>query len=363
MSNHNDGVYTRGDRAGYWITWTDAQGHRRRRLVHVKTLKQARAARGKELVKVEQAKCLGFAPPGEETFADVATRFLAHQKARLTPKAYERETGIVNGHLSKFFAGPLATVRRIDIQKYVTKRAGDVSAHSVQKELNVLKHLLRLAVEWEIIPFHPAQNVKSPRVPAGRVRYLQPTELRVLLAACPEWLRPVVGVAVATGMRRSEVVGLRWLDVDLGHARIMLPQTKNGDGRVVYLNQSAIAALQSVAHSPGNKAMESVFPGITPENVSVGFARVCRKQGILDFRFHDLRHTAASWMRMNGADIHTVAQLLGHKDLRMAARYQHLSPAFLADAVAMLDKAYGLTGFGVAQTALPAPKQQAAAND
>lgn len=62
---------------------------------------------------------------------------------------------------------------------------------------------------------------------------------------------------------------------------------------------------------------------------------------MLDFRFHDLRHTAASWLRMQGADIHTVAQLLGHKDLRMAARYQHLSPAFLADAVARLDAAYG----------------------
>jgi len=66
---------------------------------------------------------------------------------------------------------------------------------------------------------------------------------------------------------------------------------------------------------------------------------------VLDFRFHDLRHTAASWLRMQGADIHTVALLLGHKDLRMAARYQHLSPAFLADAVSRLDGAYGLGTF------------------
>jgi hypothetical protein len=79
---------------------------------------------------------------------------------------------------------------------------------------------------------------------------------------------------------------------------------------------------------------------VTPENVSLAFLRACRSVNVSDFRFHDLRHTAASWMRMKGADIHTVALILGHKDLRMAARYQHLSPAFLSDAVKLLDGAY-----------------------
>jgi integrase len=74
--------------------------------------------------------------------------------------------------------------------------------------------------------------------------------------------------------------------------------------------------------------------------VSVAFSRLCGRLKIENFRFHDLRHTAASWLRMKGADIHTVAQLLGHKDLRMAARYQHLSPTFLADAVSRLDTAF-----------------------
>jgi hypothetical protein len=127
----------------------------------------------------------------------------------------------------------------------------------------------------------------------------------------------------------------------LTHAHIMLPQTKNEDGRIVYLNQSALAALRSVVRSAETKATDTVFAGVTPEQVSVAFARLCRNQKILDFRFHDLRHTAANWLRMQGADIHTVAQLLGHKDLRMAARYQHLSPAFLAEAVGRLDIAYG----------------------
>ena len=82
---------------------------------------------------------------------------------------------------------------------------------------------------------------------------------------------------------------------------------------------------------------ERVFDVSTSEKVSVAFARACEKVGVIDFRFHDLRHTAASWLRMKGADIHTVAFLLGHKDLRMAARYQHLSPVFLQDAVKRLD--------------------------
>jgi Phage integrase family len=88
----------------------------------------------------------------------------------------------------------------------------------------------------------------------------------------------------------------------------------------------------------------------------VGEGRVCSKAGVVDFRLYDLRHTAASWLRMQGADIHTVAQSLGHKDLRMAARYQHFSPTFLADAVCKLDAIFGDIGHQsvTAPKALPA---------
>ena len=83
----------------------------------------------------------------------------------------------------------------------------------------MLTHLFALAVEWEIIPVSPAQKVKTPKLPAGRVRYLQPTELRALLEACPDGLRQIVALAVSTGMRRGEVIGLRYLDVDIQNLR------------------------------------------------------------------------------------------------------------------------------------------------
>ncbi len=342
-TKNRDGIYTRKDRPGFWASWIDASGKRRQRKLVAHTLQQARTLLNAEKARVEKTVTLGYAPPSAETFEAVSKRFLKHQEARLTPRAYTRESGIMEAHLKPFFStGKLADIRRVDVQKYITHRSGDVSAASVVKELNVLKHLLGLAVEWELIPTNPAHGVKPPRVPAGRVRYLQPTELRSVLEACPEWLRPIAALAAATGMRRGEILGLRWMDVDYDGRRIMLPQTKNGDGRIVYLNTLAIEALSAVAPPKKAKSTDCIFSGeqINPENVSVAFSRACRLVKISDFHFHDLRHTAASWMRMKGADIHTVALILGHKDLRMAARYQHLSPAFLSDAVKLLDGAY-----------------------
>jgi integrase len=121
-----------------------------------------------------------------------------------------------------------------------------------------------------------------------------------------------------TGMRRGELLGLRWLDVDLAQGCILLPQTKNAEGRIVYLNEGAQAVLASISRTPEAKITDRIFGDFTPDQVSVNFRRACARLKVADFRFHDLRHTAASWLRMSGADIHTVAQLLGHKDLRMA---------------------------------------------
>ncbi len=349
-----DGIYQRRDRPGtWWGSWIDASGKRRQRKLQAHTLQQARSLLNAEKARVEKILTLGYAPPSAEMLTTVVNRYLKHQKARLTPAAYVRESGILESHIKPFFGTEtkIASVRRADVQRYVTERSGEVSAASVTKELNVLKHLMSLAVEWELIPANPAHGVKAPKAPAGRVRYLQPGELRAVLEACPEWLRPIAVLAVSTGMRRGEILGLRWLDIDMKNSRLLLPQTKNGEGRIVYLNELALQALQSIGTQVHAKPTDRIFQGesVTPENVSLSFLRACRSAEIHDFHFHDLRHTAASWMRMKGADIHTVAVLLGHKDLRMAARYQHLSPAHLSDAVKLLDTAFAKSAEEVAQ--------------
>src|SRR5260370_5947376 len=130
MSTNSDGVFTRKDRPGYWFSWTDAQGKRRYRKSHAKTLAHARAMRAAEMLKVEQAKTLGFCPPGEDSFGEVAKRFLQHQKARLTDRADVREEGILRDHLGPLYPERVADMRRIDIQRYIPSRIEKTSAHS-----------------------------------------------------------------------------------------------------------------------------------------------------------------------------------------------------------------------------------------
>ena len=340
-----DGVFTRKDRPGqFYGSFIDVGGRRRKRKLEAHTLTQARDLLRGIKERLDEQRIKGYAPPTTDSFASLLPRYLKYQKPRISEASYLRTKGILDSHLETAFgAFQLGSIRRADIQQFVTKRADEVSPASVIKELNVLKHILGLAVEWDLLPFNPASKVKAPRPPAGRVRYLQPTELRAVLADCPDWLRPIAALAGFTAMRRSEILNLRWLDVDLDGGRILLRQTKNGDGRIIHLNTLAVNVLRG-QQKTGTMSMDRVFPladECSPDNISKGFATVCKRLAIEDFHFHDLRHTCASWLRMQGADIHTVAQLLGHKDLRMAARYQHLSPEFLSVAVKRLDAIFG----------------------
>ncbi|HUN89659.1 MAG TPA: site-specific integrase [Terriglobales bacterium] len=356
-----DGIYTRKDRPGeFWASWKDASGRRRRRrLKGVYTLEQARSLLNGEVLRAERSRVLGFVEPSKETFSQIELRYLGHQETHITPAAYARVEGIVHGPLHRTFGMmKLADIRRRDVEVYVDKRLIEVSAGSVLKELNTMKHLLRLAVAWEIVPFNVAAGIKGPKAPAGRVRYLQPGEVLAVLAACPQWLRPIAALAFCTGMRRGEILNLRWLDFDRNGEHLYLPQTKNGEGRTVHLNNLALRALQSLP-TANTKPIDRIFKDIAPEQVSMAFLRACKAVGVSDFRFHDCRHTAASWMRMSGADIQDVAEVLGHKDLRMTKRYAHLSPQHLKETMRRLDGVYGelpeSVQFGAEVPALASP--------
>jgi integrase len=351
MATIEDGVYKRKDREGYWIQWIGKDGRRRVRKAKSTYLQGARRER-EDLMRTGTNKT---AP-----FAELADQFLAYQRPRLTPAAYERERGIVEELLKPFFPGVIASVAKADISRYVSERLAKVKSATVRKELNVLKHLFRLSVEeWAQILVSPAHGVKPPKKPADRVRFVQPGELRTIINSCPNWLQPIASLAAFTGMRRSEILNLRWLDVSLERGIILLPQTKNGDGRVVYLNQTAIESLCLLPLSIGTKPTDKLFGDVTPAQVSQCFLRVCRKVNIQDFHFHDLRHTHASWLRQQGTQLDVIAKQLGHRDLRMTARYAHLADSQVQDAVGALDAVFDATRYPSATDGIGEPEKKA----
>jgi integrase len=154
-----------------------------------------------------------------------------------------------------------------------------------------------------------------------------------------------MALAAFTGMRRGEILNLRWKDVDLAHQRVYLADTKNGTLRIVALNALAAQVLQSL---PIGDLGMLVLPDVNAARLSVYTRRVFASVGIQDASFHSLRHTAASWLVMEGVDLYAVGQILGHKTPRMTQRYAHLSPGYMAMAVGKLD--------GVFAGSLPAPK-------
>jgi integrase len=227
-----------------------------------------------------------------------------------------------------------------------TRRHTQRNPATVVRYLAALSHAFTIAVnEWQWVDSNPVIKVRKPREARGRVRFLSDEERSRLLEACRQsgnpHLYPVVVLAVATGMRQGEIMHLTWEDVDLKRGRITLHATKNNERRVVPLVGHALETL--ITHAKIRRLDTAlVFParqqGATrPINLRAPWLASLKRARIQDFRFHDLRHSAASYLAMNGASLAEIAEVLGHKTLQMVKRYAHLSEAHTAQVVASMN--------------------------
>ena len=213
---------------------------------------------------------------------------------------------------------------------------------STNRILTTLKHMFTKAVEWEMATEESLKRVRKVKLLQEhnrRLRFLSKEEIVNLIDACDLHLRPIVITALNTGMRKGEILTLVWDQVDLKHGFILLVNTKNGERREIPINQTLRDALSAL---PRHITSPYVFwqgeEGKLFKDVKRSFNSACRRAGIKDFHFHDLRHTFASHLVMAGVDITTVKELLGHKTLAMTMRYAHLAPSHKVRAVAMLDQ-------------------------
>lgn len=221
-----------------------------------------------------------------------------------------------------------------------TKR-GPASVHRYMEALSVV---FSTAVrEWNWCEVNPLSKVKKPKQPRGRVRFLSADERSALLNQCRlsdnPHLETIVVLALSTGMRRGEILGLKWSDIDLKQGVIILHHTKNGERRRVAVASRALDLLR--AHAKVRRIdTDLLFPGKSfdkPFDPSRAFETAIRRAEIKDFKFHDLRHSAASELAMGGASLAEIAEILGHKSFSMVKRYSHLSESHTASVVAHMN--------------------------
>ena len=210
---------------------------------------------------------------------------------------------------------------------YRNTLAEDHANATVNRYFAALSHAFTVAVsEWQWCTDDPVHRIRKTRETQGRTRYLSETERRDLLAACQKsrnpYLYTVVVLALTTGARRGELLSLRWPNVDLKRGVLTFQTTKNGETRTVPLPSFALEALvKHAAQRYGGGHF--VFPNATdkgPMSIRGAFRGALKHAGVRDFRFHDLRHTAASYLAMNGASLLEIAEILGHKTLAIVKR-------------------------------------------
>ncbi len=290
---------------------------------------EVRIDRGEQICS---GKASRSSAPTSLTLRDVVERY---RRGMLPTK---RSAGPIEGyHLRavlrhKIADTPLSEFTSVALARYREDRLRVVSSGTVNRELGLLQHALKIAREEWALAIAPTP-LKKPSPGRQRERRLPDQELaglRTALDHCRNpWVKPAFLFALATGMRRGEILSLKWCDVDLETGIAFLPLTKNGHPRSVPLSPQALSVLLVLPRGEG----DLVFP-ISANSLRLAWDRVKRRAGVKDFRFHDLRHEAISRFFEMGLSVPEVALISGHRDPRMLFRYTHLKAERVAEKLA-----------------------------
>lgn len=275
---------------------------------------------------------------------------------------------------TEFSALPLTEISAPIVEKWRTERLNNGRQPATcNRDITALKALLSKAVEWEYLSNQPLAKVKPSKVDGhAKVRFLSKDEeyrlmqalndreakARAERASANAWrkergyplfrdlnavafidhLKPMVLVALNTGIRWGELISLTWSAIDMDQALLTVKgdTAKSGKTRYIPLNTTAMDALRGWREQSSG---EFIFPGRDGNalnNVKRSWSALLKAANIENFRWHDMRHSFASWLVMAGVDLNTVRELLGHSDIKMTLRYAHLAPEHKAAAVAML---------------------------
>src|SRR5262245_14136520 len=292
MARSTRGLYKRGE--VWWMTYRDAIGTQRFESCKTSNKKEAE----QRLIERRKEALEGIVPaPPIKPLAldDLRERYLAfvgHQRGVATKKIHFT-------HFTRVWGNPPIHTLTVEVlDHYRALRLGEkVGPATINREMATLKHALSKAVEWKLLRKAAREELTAIRKyqePDGRLRYLSgPAEAERLLTACEPALHPIVLTALHTGMRKEELLSLTWEAVDLTHGFIRLKQTKNGKALAIPFNETLWGLFSQLRTRQDVPWVFHDIDGRRYQDVRHAFERACEAAGLMDFHFHDLRHTFA----------------------------------------------------------------------
>lgn len=305
-----------------------------------------------ERTRSKAAKCLETYEdkPQEAKQSKRLSAFISEFLSRVSNFYSKGTLGIYRYALRSFLSTvgdlQLTSVCAQHIDLFRQRRIKEVSPITLNINLRALRSAFYYAVRWQILSSNPFTKVPLSPVPERDPIFFSPEDFkRVVGAIKQEWFRSIVILAACTGMRRGEIVNLRWKDVDLSQKIVRVHssstyRTKNGKKRVIPLNAIAFQLLVGLNHKASEDYVFTVEGRRVREvYLSRKFSRHVHRLGFpRGYHFHSLRHSFAGWLIQNGAPIYEVQKLMGHSTIQVTEMYAHLAPNQLHGTVERLSQ-------------------------
>lgn len=340
------GIYKRGN--VYWIRYVGLDGRMHLESSGSKKLREAQVFLTTRKNAVLEGKVPEVKKITNHFFRELAVVYTEWMEAR--HKSAKLKKYLIGQLLEKFGNIPLRRITPALLTEFQTDYLNrGLKNSSVNKKVLLFKAMIVWATENGMVErdiSDKLKKVKALKDDSKRIRFLTVEENKILVDACGPHYKPVIIIALATGMRKSNVLRLRWDEVDLEHGYIFLTDTKNGERIDVPIAPMLKKLIEDLPH---HDDCPYIFPNPKTKKPYTSwdkeFTKAKKNAGLTDFHFHDLRHTYASHLVMSGVDLTTLMHLLGHKSTKMTLRYSHLAPSHKAKAMtAIEDKFHGIFG-------------------
>ena len=316
-------IYSRLNDNGKKIFYIDYYYHGKRIRESIgqnrKEAEDALAARKADILRGEYR----FQKDHKIFFSDFAEEYLKY--AKINKRSWKRDEVCIKNLLPHFGDLLLSRIAPSDIEEYKRERLERVNPATVNRELSCLKYMFTVAEKLgKFEGKNPVKEVKFLQHRQYVFRVLTREEIKSLINAAVEYLKPILILALNTAMRKGEILNLKWNDVDFENRFLFIKETKSNVMRKIPMNDLVIKTLKSI-ETKSEFVFTSIKTGGCFKAVYNSFKTACQRAGINDCRFHDLRHTASTHMIQGGADVITVSRILGHSDIKMTLKYCHPS--------------------------------------